>query len=87
MKIAHALLGECPTEFLELAAIGTIADLVSLKGENRAIAYFGLKALKQTQRLGLIALMQVSNIKPESVDEETIELSAGSAHQCRRTTG
>ena len=72
MKMAHALLGECPTEFLELAAIGTIADLVSLKDENRAIAYFGLQSLKQTQRLGLIALMQVSNIKPDAVDEETI---------------
>ncbi|MFO8069842.1 MAG: single-stranded-DNA-specific exonuclease RecJ [Alkalibacterium sp.] len=72
LKVAHALLGECPMEFLELAAIGTIADLVSLKKENRAIAYFGLKALKQTQRLGLIALMQVSDLKPETIDEETI---------------
>ncbi|OJF95197.1 single-stranded-DNA-specific exonuclease RecJ [Alkalibacterium sp. 20] len=72
MKVAHALLGECPADFLELAAIGTIADLVSLKKENRAIAYFGLKALKQTQRLGLLALMQVSDIKPETIDEETI---------------
>ena len=72
MKVAHALLGETPMEFLELAAIGTIADLVSLTGENRAIAYYGLKALQQSQRLGLIALMQSSNIKPESVDEETV---------------
>lgn len=72
MKVAHALLGELPNEFLELAAIGTIADLVSLKKENRAIAYFGLEALKQTQRIGLMALMQVSDIKPTAVDEEVI---------------
>ncbi|GEK88128.1 single-stranded-DNA-specific exonuclease [Alkalibacterium putridalgicola] len=72
MKMAQALLGENSMEFLELAAIGTIADLVSLTGENRAIAYYGLKVLQQTQRLGLIALMQASNIKPESVDEETV---------------
>ncbi|SFB89156.1 single-stranded-DNA-specific exonuclease [Alkalibacterium subtropicum] len=72
MKLAHALLGENPTEFLELAAIGTIADLVSLTGENRAIAYYGLNVLKQTQRLGLIALMQSGNIKPEAVNEETV---------------
>ncbi|MER2064414.1 MAG: DHH family phosphoesterase, partial [Alkalibacterium sp.] len=72
MKVAHALLGDNPVEFIELAAIGTIADLVSLTGENRAIAFYGLKALQQTQRLGMLALMQASNINPESVDEETV---------------
>lgn len=72
LKVAHALLGENTAEFIELAAIGTIADLVSLTGENRAIAYYGLNSLKNTQRLGLIALMQSSNIKPDSIDEETV---------------
>ena len=37
-KLAHALLGEFPEEMVELAAIGTIADLVSLTDENRTIA-------------------------------------------------
>ncbi|GEK90915.1 single-stranded-DNA-specific exonuclease RecJ [Alkalibacterium kapii] len=72
MKVAQALLDENSSEFLELAAIGTIADLVSLTGENRVIAYYGLQSLKTTQRLGLIALMQSSNIHPDSIDEETV---------------
>lgn len=72
LKVAHALLGECPMEFFELAAIGTIADLVSLTKENRAIVYLGLKALQQTQRLGLLALMQESDLKPNTIDEEVV---------------
>ena len=42
-KLAHALYGEVPEHLLEIAVIGTIADLVSLKDENRLIAKKGLK--------------------------------------------
>lgn len=72
LKLVHALIGELPVEQLDLAAIGTVADLVSLTDENRAIVYFGLKWLEQTQRIGLIQLLYLIGKKPYEVTEETI---------------
>jgi single-stranded-DNA-specific exonuclease len=45
-------------EFLALAAIGTIADLVSLTGANRSIVKYGLRQLNKTKRVGLLALLR-----------------------------
>jgi single-stranded-DNA-specific exonuclease len=72
LKVAQALLGELPEEMIELAMIGTIADVVSLTDENRALAYFGLKLIKQTQRVGLLSLLKQAEITREDIDEETI---------------
>lgn len=71
-KVASALTGEISEELLDLVAIGTIADLVPLTDENRSLAIFGLQVLQQTQRPGLIALMDVASLKQESVDEKDI---------------
>ncbi|MFU2013760.1 single-stranded-DNA-specific exonuclease RecJ [Peribacillus butanolivorans] len=71
-KLAHALLGELPEDLLEIAAIGTIADLVPLKGENRLIAAKGIAQLRLTRRPGLVALMKVANIQQEALNEESI---------------
>jgi single-stranded-DNA-specific exonuclease len=49
---------------LELAALGTVADLVPLTGENRILVHCGLARLGQTQRLGLAALQQVAQVAP-----------------------
>lgn len=49
---------------LDLVALGTIADLVPLTGENRIMARHGLRILEQTQRPGLRALMEVAGVKP-----------------------
>lgn len=72
LKVASALTGEIPIEVFDLAAIGTVADLVSLTGENRAIVYFGLKMIEQTQRIGLLQLLKVIEKTPKEVNEETI---------------
>jgi single-stranded-DNA-specific exonuclease len=48
--------------FLDLAALGTIADVMPLVGENRIIARFGLERLKGTKKVGLQALMEVSGV-------------------------
>ena len=72
MKVAHALIGELPVELLDLAAIGTVADLVPLLDENRAIVYFGLKMMEQTQRMGLLQVFQLLDKKPSEITEETI---------------
>ncbi|OZI12006.1 single-stranded-DNA-specific exonuclease RecJ [Bacillaceae bacterium SAS-127] len=71
-KVAHALYGEVPEHLLELVVIGTIADLVPLTGENRAIAKAGLKKLQQTTRPGIEALCKLTATKKEAITEETI---------------
>ena len=49
---------------LDLVALGTIADLVPLKGENRILARNGLRILESTERPGLRALMEVAGVRP-----------------------
>ncbi|WP_409289466.1 single-stranded-DNA-specific exonuclease RecJ [Peribacillus sp. SCS-37] len=71
-KLAHALTGRLPKELLELAAIGTIADLVPLFGENRLIAAAGIRQLQKTDRPGLKAILKKANGRQDSVNEETI---------------
>ena len=51
-------------DYLDLVAMGTVADLVPLDGENRILARHGLQILQQTNRRGLRALMEVSGLKP-----------------------
>lgn len=50
-------------EYLDLVAMGTIADLVPLVGENRILAHRGLKMLESTRREGLHALFQVAGME------------------------
>lgn len=49
---------------LDLVALGTIADLVPLVGENRILVSAGLERLSRTQRPGLVALKQVAQCPP-----------------------
>ena len=51
-----------PYELLELVAIGTVADMVSLTDENRIFVRLGLEMMKQTQRIGLKTLVEVSEV-------------------------
>jgi len=69
-KVAHALLRENDLEhevpqFLKIAAIGTVADVMDLTGENRAIVALGLLDLTKTDNLGLKALMEVSDCRSD----------------------
>ncbi len=69
-KLAHALLRENDKEhivphFLKVVAIGTIADVMQLTGENRAIVSLGLKDLPNAINYGLKALMEVSDCRSE----------------------
>ncbi|HTD85167.1 MAG TPA: single-stranded-DNA-specific exonuclease RecJ, partial [Candidatus Binatia bacterium] len=50
--------------FLDLVALGTIADLVPLTGENRILVSRGLKQLSDTSRTGLRALIEIAQCKP-----------------------
>lgn len=71
-KTACALLENVPQEMLDLVALGTIADLVKLTGENRLLVKFGLQVLQQTQRIGLQVLAQKAGIVLENADEQTV---------------
>ena len=53
---------------LDLVALATIADLVPLRGENRALVRFGLKALAKTRRAGLRALLRRSGLAGKPID-------------------
>ncbi len=69
-KLAHALLRENGLEhevpqFLKIAAIGTVADVMNLTGENRAIVALGLLDLPNTSNLGLKALMEVADCRSD----------------------
>ncbi len=69
-KLAHALLRSAGKEelvpsFLKIAAIGTVADIMQLTGENRAIVALGLRDLPNTSNYGLKALMEAAGCTSE----------------------
>ena len=59
-------------ELAELAAIGTVADVAPLRGENRAIVTLGLARLRSSPRPGLAAILERAKVPPERVDAETL---------------
>ncbi|MCK1227961.1 single-stranded-DNA-specific exonuclease RecJ [Streptococcus uberis] len=71
-KLATALLDGVPTELLDLVAIGTIADMVSLTDENRILVKNGLHVLKSSERVGLQELMALSQVDFDHFDEEVV---------------
>ncbi len=62
-------------DLLDLVALGTVADLAPLLGENRLLVARGLQQLRRTQRPGLRALMQISGVK--TIDTSTIGFALG----------
>ena len=66
-KFAQALTGELPEEYLDLVALGTIVDVVPLRGENRILVKAGLPLISQTRNKGLAALLEVSKIKGKAL--------------------
>ncbi len=54
------------SEYADLVAIGTIADVMPIKNENRIIVKYGLSMIENTQRIGLMALIEASANKNES---------------------
>lgn len=76
-KVASALYGKVPTHLLDLVAIGTIADLVPLKDENRLLAKKGLNQLRITSNIGLKTLLKSANADYTLANEETIGFIIG----------
>ncbi|MDX1772370.1 MAG: single-stranded-DNA-specific exonuclease RecJ, partial [Planococcaceae bacterium] len=76
-KLAHALLGSVPKELFELVAIGTVADLVPLKNENRYFVKQGLHHMRKSVRPAIQALCQISGIEQQNITEEAIGFMFG----------
>lgn len=77
-KIAEAMLKVVSStdlvaeDFLDLVAIGTVADVVPLTGENRSLVKAGLMRLRNTQRQGLVSLAAVSGLHLDKVNARDI---------------
>ena len=69
-KLARALMKgreHLVDEHLDLVALGTVADVSPMDGENRILVKRGLKQLANTKKTGLAALMETARIKPENL--------------------
>lgn len=62
---------------LDLVALGTVCDVVTLIDENRMHVFWGLKVLAQTRRPGLKALMAVAGIRPEALNARSLGFGLG----------
>jgi single-stranded-DNA-specific exonuclease len=66
-----------PTSLLDLVAVGTVADVVSLSGENRHLVARGLEILNRHERPGLLALTAVSRYPVGRLDASAIGFGLG----------
>jgi single-stranded-DNA-specific exonuclease len=57
---------------LDLVAVGTVADLVPLVGENRILTAVGLQVLSQRRRPGFAALLQAAGVKDAAIDDKVV---------------
>jgi single-stranded-DNA-specific exonuclease len=80
-KLAEALLHSqeakaerrlSPNALLDLVALGLIADVALLKGETRSLVQRGIRVLRNTARIGLRVMAELSGTSLESLTEETI---------------
>lgn len=62
---------------LDLVALGTVCDVVTLVDENRANVFWGLKVLSQTRRPGLKALMVVAGVEQKKVNARSLGFQLG----------
>lgn len=83
-KLAHALTNELIERkiissskiqlksYLDLVALGTIADLAPLRGENRILVRYGIKQMKKRKRVGLSKLFEISELENSEISPATI---------------
>jgi single-stranded-DNA-specific exonuclease len=75
--VARLLLGDVPgaLALADLAAIGTIADVAPILGENRAIVRLGLEVIKAGARPGIAALLGAAHIEPAAITVESLSFA------------
>jgi single-stranded-DNA-specific exonuclease len=65
-------MNELPYQYLDLVALGIVADLALLKGDTRFLLQSGLDALRHTQRAGLLAMLELTELNQANITEEHI---------------
>lgn len=63
--------------WLDMVGLATIADMVSLTGENRILAHYGLSVLRKTRRTGMKELLRILKINPQELIDDDIGFSIG----------
>jgi single-stranded-DNA-specific exonuclease len=63
---------EKPNQYLDLVALGIVADIALLRGDTRFLLQRGLDALRHTQRSGLLAIMELTELNQSNITEEHI---------------
>lgn len=83
-KLACAVLAKVPSLskgwekwFLDLVALGTVCDVVTLTDENRVLVKYGLKVMSKTKRAGLRVLIKSAAIKIEKIDSHNLGFHLG----------
>ncbi|HEX6752816.1 MAG TPA: single-stranded-DNA-specific exonuclease RecJ [Solirubrobacterales bacterium] len=76
-KLASALRGAPHDADLDLVALATVADVVPLVGENRALVKKGLEEVRRAQRPGMKALLKVAKCDPSQLDEGDLAFRLG----------
>ena len=71
-KLIWALSGELPIHLIDIAALATVADIVSLTDENRVIVACGLQSINQNPRTGLQALIESAGLKGKNITSTSI---------------
>lgn len=71
-KVAQSLIGEAAAEYLDLVAVGTVADVVPLTGENRVLVRAGLARLASGGNIGLRALCAAAGVDPGGLTAERV---------------
>ncbi len=74
-KLASALCGsqsQILAEYADMVCLGTVADVMTLQGENRVFVAKGLAALRHTRRPGLVALMNQCGCDPMSLNASSV---------------
>lgn len=78
-KLAHGITNQLVAEgkigpkkidlkrYLDLVALGTVADMGALVGENRILVRYGLRQLRRTKRIGLLKLVSVCEVDPNEI--------------------
>ncbi|RUT28729.1 single-stranded-DNA-specific exonuclease RecJ [Paenibacillus zeisoli] len=74
-KLASALIRQVPEDWLQLVALGTIADLMPLVDENRVLVSRGLQSMTEQPIIGAAALLRVAGGKESSVNSTTVGFS------------
>ena len=71
-KLVWALSGQLPLQYVDIAALATVADVVSLTGENRAIVRLGLDAMNRRPRPGIAALIDSAGLSGKPVTSTAV---------------